>query len=384
MSLTFPRAALFAGLRDAARRPPPVVLAGPPGAGKTSMLLRLRDALRTEGGRPVFLDVMGAASSPEHFVRAALDALPADLDGRAGVQRAEAQRLLAAGRDEEEAAVRAVFAVWASAETAGGRPVVLLLDEITEIRALAYFPGLREIDEPGGAALRARRGPTVLATSFPTAARRYWPDLSVVAVPPLTADEMRPELRAAGLRTDPDVVLRVTGGWPRHVKVIVDGLLAGRDVATAWSEGMAPGGPLEQACRHTYETLLLRSRGYGMSKAVLGAVAAEEGLNLTALVGRLGRTPGAVRDYLGWLLAVDALKATRKRYAYVDTLVRVWVRLYCRGVVPAADEIAAAGRELMDAAPAAVTRAASDAGGDVQPEPAPMPPSRQEGLIEID
>ena len=71
---------------------------------------------------------------------------------------------------------------------------------------------------------------------------------------------------------------------------------------------MAPGGRLERLCRHTYETLLLRSRGYGMSKAVLGAVAEEEGLNLTALVARLGRTPGAVRDYLGWLLGVDALR----------------------------------------------------------------------------
>ena len=81
---------------------------------------------------------------------------------------------------------------------------------------------------------------------------------------------------------------------------------------------MAEGGRLEAACRHTYETLLLRSRGYGMSKAVLEAVAQEEGLNLTALVGRLGRTPGAIRDYLLWLLGVDALRMVRKRYFYVD------------------------------------------------------------------
>ena len=81
---------------------------------------------------------------------------------------------------------------------------------------------------------------------------------------------------------------------------------------------MARGGRLERLCRHTYETLLLRSRGYGMSKAVLGAVAEEEGLNLTALVGRLGRSPGAIRDYLGWLLGVDALRMVGKRYFYVD------------------------------------------------------------------
>ena len=97
---------------------------------------------------------------------------------------------------------------------------------------------------------------------------------------------------------------------------------------------MARGGRLERLCRHTYETLLLRSRGYGMSKAVLGAVAEEEGLNLTALVGRLGRSPGAIRDYLGWLLGVDALRMVGKRYFYVDGLVRWWVRLHGGGVIP--------------------------------------------------
>lgn len=286
--------------------------------------------------------------------------------------------------------MRAVLVAWAAAETAGGRPMVLLLDEVTEIRALAYFPGLREIDEPFGAALRARRAPTVLATSFPGSARRYWPDVPVLAIPPLAADEIRPELRTSGLRTDPDLLLRVTFGWPRYVRIVVDALLGGRDVVGAWNEAMAPGSALEQACRHTYETLLLRSRGYGMSKAVLAAVAAEEGLNLTALVGRLGRTPGAVRDYLGWLLAVDALKMVRKRYSYVDGLLRTWVRLYCRGVVPGADEIAAAGQALVDAP--AVEEAPARRGGSgrtsdtivpVAP-PAPAPAPREESLIDID
>jgi hypothetical protein len=380
MSLTFPRTSVFAAVREAARRPPPVLLTGPPGAGKTSLLVRLRDALRTEGARPVLLDLMGAASSPEGFARAVLAALPVDLDGRAASTRAELERLVASGREHEEAAVRAVFALWSVLETAGGRPVALLLDEVTEIRALAYFPGLREVHEPFGAALRLRRGPTVLATSFPTAARRHWPDLGVVAVPPLAADEIRPELRTAGLRSDPELIVRVTFGWPRYVRVIVDGLVAGRDVLAAWTEAMMPGGPLEQACRHTYETLLLRSRGYGMSKAVLDAVAAEEGLNLTALFGRLGRTPGAVRDYLGWLLAVDALKATRKRYAYVDGLLRVWVRLYCRGAVPGAEEIAAAGRALMEAPAETGTRATAE---ETERTVVPSMP-REERLIEID
>jgi hypothetical protein len=130
---------------------------------------------------------------------------------------------------------------------------------------------------------------------------------------------------------------------------------------------------MESACRHTYESLLLRSRGYGMSKAVLAAVAHDEGLNLTALVPRLGRTPGAVRDYLGWLVGVDALRMVKKRYSYVDGMVRWWVRLHGRGTPAAEAEIRAAAQEMAggrDAAPP-----------EVEPAPAPAP-ARGERLID--
>ena len=83
-----------------------------------------------------------------------------------------------------------------------------------------------------------------------------------------------------------------------------------------------------------------------MSKAVLAAVAQEEGLNLTALVARLGRTPGAVRDYLGWLVGVDALRMVKKRYVYVDGMVRWWVRLHGRGTPAAEADIRAAAEQM--------------------------------------
>jgi hypothetical protein len=131
---------------------------------------------------------------------------------------------------------------------------------------------------------------------------------------------------------------------------------------------MALGGRLETACRHTYETLLLRSRGYGICKAVLAAVAEEEGLNLTALVSRVGRTAGATRDYLGWLVGVDALRVAQKRYFYVDGLVRWWVRLHARGTPATPAELSEAAGEVLSTADVA--------------EPAPV--ARRETLIEID
>ena len=121
----------------------------------------------------------------------------------------------------------------------------------------------------------------------------------------------------------------------------------------------------------------------------LEAVAREEGLNLTALVARLGRTPGATRDYLQWLVGVDALRMVKKRYVYVDGLLRVWVRLHARGIPPSPHEIEEAGRELLARDQPAVTSAAVR-----EPAPVPEPPSeeptppttpaRRDTLIEID
>jgi hypothetical protein len=142
---------------------------------------------------------------------------------------------------------------------------------------------------------------------------------------------------------------------------------------------MAPGGRLESAARHTYEALLLRSRGYGMSKAVLAAVADEEGMNLTALVARLGRSPGAIRDYLGWLLDVDVLRSVKKRYHYVDGMVCAWVRLHGRGRPATHAELAAAARAA--ASGALGTAPASPLAAEAEEEALT---ARRDHLMEID
>jgi hypothetical protein len=169
-------------------------------------------------------------------------------------------------------------------------------------------------------------------------------------------------------------------GWPRYLRVLLERHADGGAIQDVWVQEMEAGGRLEAACRHTYESLLLRSRGYGISKAVLAAVAEEEGLNLTALVGRIGRTPGAVRDYLQWLVGVDALRMQRKRYYYVDGLLRLWVRLHARGVPASARELrAAAAQALADSANAPRVEAPP-----VEEAESPRPAPRHESLMEID
>jgi hypothetical protein len=364
---------------------PPVLLTGPPGAGKTTLLLRLADELAREGWLPVYLDLMAAAASPDRMVSAALQALPAEAFGRHLPRATELRRLAGAGREHAKDAVLALFALWASLSDAGGRPVVLLFDDATEIRSLAYFKGLRDVHEPFLAALAERRGGTVLATSFPTQARRLWAGLETLPLPPLGLAPLRTALAAIGRAAEIETLARLTFGWPRYVRILVERAAESGSVRAAWIAEMARGGRLEQACRYTYEALLLRSRGYGMSKAVLAAVAREEGLNLTALVPRLGRTPGAVRDYLQWLVDVDALRMVKKRYHYVDGLVATWVRLHATGVPPRGDDLERAGSELIgegdEREPVAIARQAAEP--ETEPTAAALP-RRPENLIEID
>jgi len=345
----FPRCEASA-LAEHALHAAPILVTGPPGAGKTTLLLETAQALRSRGWEPAYLDLMGAASSPERFVRSAIQALST---GVRQERAADIARILAhaeGGKDHAADGVRALFALWSSLDTAGGRPIVLILDEATEIRSLAYFAGLREVDAPFLSALTARTRGTILATSMPTAARRLWPALAALPLEPVQARDVEHSLSSAGLGVDAGRLAAAGFGLPCYMDALLEAIRASGDVEGAWMAGMARGGRLERLCRHTYETLLLRSRGYGMSKAVLGAVADEEGLNLTALVARLGRSPGAIRDYLGWLLGVDALRMVGKRYFYVDGLVRWWVRLHGSGIIPSDAQIEGAAREVFSGA----------------------------------
>jgi hypothetical protein len=253
-----PRPDLAAALVARVKTGGTFLLTGPPGSGKTTLLQEAVGILAREGWAPVYLDLMGAASSPERFVAAALAALPAEWFGSRLAQATEIRRLAAAGRAHGAEAVEALFALWASSGEATGRPVALLLDEATEIRSLAYFAGLREVHKLLQSALDARRRGTLLATSYPTHARRLWPRLESLDTPALTPAEL------AGTVSDPsarDALLRASFGWPRYLRILLDRQADGGWLGDTWAEEMTAGGRLEAACRHTYECLLLRSRG---------------------------------------------------------------------------------------------------------------------------
>ncbi|MGE0453843.1 MAG: ATP-binding protein [Vicinamibacteria bacterium] len=375
-----PRPALLAALRERALRPAPLLLAGPPGAGKTTLLAWLAGELERQGAAPVYLDLFGAASSPAAFVEAALDALPA---GRFAERLGEAQALrslAAAGRAQAAEAVLGVLRLLAALEASDGRPVVLLLDEPTEIRSLAYFKGLREVQAALADALSRRRSGTVVATSFPTQSTAFLP-FERQDVAPLSAAEIGAVVPGPRGRD----LLRGSFGWAYAVRALAE---TGGDVRAAWQHEMQQGGRLEAACRGTYESLLLRSRGYGMSKALLAQVALREGQNLTELYRRVRRSPGATRDYLGWLLGVDVLRSERKRYFFSDGLLRLWLLLHCRGRLARARDVEQAAEALFapaGAAEAALPEAPEAVGAGAARELAAAADRlRRDSLIEID
>jgi len=233
-----PRPYLEAQLRARVEAGPAFLFGGPPGAGKTTLLLGLAHELEADGWACLYLDLMGAASSPDRFVLSALDALPAERFGDRLREATEIRRLVASGRPQHAQAVRAVLALWGTLDRAGGRPVALLLDEATEIRSLAYFPGLREVDRLLVAALGARPRATVLATSFPTLADKCF-GLPLLEAPPLTLADIAGALPRGPTAED---LVRASFGWARYVRVLLERVRGGVPLADAWAEEMAKGG----------------------------------------------------------------------------------------------------------------------------------------------
>jgi hypothetical protein len=306
------------------------VLLGPCGSGRTRALQRLRDGL--PAGACQYIDVERVMASPEQFLgRVIADSLlswPAPPGPPAGPRDAYDQAL----------------AYFTAARATDGGPATFLLDEALELRLFESFPGLSDVLAETLDALAQSGNRFVLATKFETRALRALrraPDrYLVVHAEPLPAAGIAADLlQTPGLRSDEAedtarIVLALTDGRAAYVAAILGALAAApagaRDPVAALAGLLSPDGALHARCRYSFEMRLHRARGYGALKAVLGILADEEPLTLTEIAGRVRRTPGSTRDYLGWLEDVDLVCARRKRYAFADPLLRVWVRLNSR------------------------------------------------------
>jgi hypothetical protein len=361
------------------------VIPGGCGTGRTSMLQRLRD--RIGRGAAQYVDVERCATTPERFLQAVIGSSPFPWHA--------ADR--APGNARE--AFDALLSFFNSARAPGGTPCTFLLDEVLELRTFESFPGLRHVLRDLLQSLSASQNHFVLTTRYLARTHRLLRDATsrfeVMHLPPLSPLEITNLLAPAfnGYEQTPtddrDYLVRmvqgVTDGRTMYVRAIGDmmGQMGrGSDPISALSALLAPGNVLERWCRFCYELRLHRARGYGALKAILDILAEEEPLTLTEISLRLHRTPGSTKDYLSWLEDVDLVASRQKRYSFTDPLLRLWVRLHCRPMPPAEEDVA------LEVQRYALTRAP-------QREPAPAlayagaidatPEERKNwGIIEID
>ena len=333
----------------------PVVLGGC-GSGRTSLLLRLRDLIGRSQAQ--YVDVERIATTPERFLQALRESSPFASSAGSAPQ---------AGARE---AFDASLAFLDAARAPAAAPATFLIDEFLELRTFESFPGLRTVLRDLIGALAAGGNRFVLTSRYAGRAMRLLRDapsqFEIIPVAPLTAAEVRATLPGAhdddhvrGL-SDRDgtedeverrrdelarVVHALADGRPSYVRAIAETATetaprGDADPISALAALLAPGGQLAQTCRFCYELRLHRARGYGALKAILEVLAQQEPLTLTEIAQRLHRTPGSTKDYLSWLEDVDLIASHQKRYSFADPMLRLWVRLHCRAVPPADEDIA--------------------------------------------
>jgi hypothetical protein len=357
------------------------VLLGGCGSGRTSLLLRLRDAIGRSHCQ--YVDVERVTTTPERLLQALVESspFPAPPYGPRPVGEASA-------RD----ALDATLALLNTSRAPGGGAATFLLDELLELRTFESFPGLRSVMRDLVDALSSSPNRFVLTTRYVTRAHRLLRDapahFEVIHVPSLSAGEVGTALDRAGAPAgDVDLaraVQALADGRPAYVTALGETLAAtarhgATDAISALAALMSPGAALWSACRFSYELRLHRARGYGALKAILDVLSVEEPLTLTEIATRLKRTPGSTKDYLSWLEDVDLVTVRQKRYSFSDPLLRLWVRLHCRPTPPSEEQV---GREVQTYAVARLP----------QPEPAMAVAGGHEdedraktwGIIEID
>ena len=369
------RAAFASSLAEEVSSGTKALLLAPLGAGKTHTLRSVRDALRERSTPVVFTDLFTSASTPEHLLETLAEALIPVMEKDA----AEIRELVAdSGRDRHRSSQMLLRLFDLIARHPADRPFAWLVDEATEIRSLAYFPELGKVEEPFARAIGAVRG-AILTSSYLGLAADLFPGFEKRALPGLTSRDLE---SVPSLRSDGDAVaaaIAVTGGGAATLLPLANDMRESRDVERSLVRLLRPGGALELVCRRHYEVLLLRSRGYAVAKRAAEVVAGARDQRLTDLFPAIGRTAGASRQYLRWLVEVGLLTQVKKRYDFADPVVGLWAELYLgRADQPVDREIEAA------VAARLVPESLDEAPGGEAPEPVELPKRRADRFEEID
>ena len=357
----------------------PVIIGGC-GSGRTSLLLRLRELIGP--GSAQYVDLEGIATTPERCADAIRRASPFPPATHA-----------APIQEDARAAFERLLSHLDGSRAPGHEPATFLLDEFLEFRTFENFPGLRHVIRDFITRIGESRNRFVLTSRYSARTLRVLRDapsrFEVIQLAPLSVSEVQTGCgngTSAWHGRDGDdraaAIQALSAGRATYASALsreLDNAGTGRiDPISALVSLMAPGGVIACRCRQAYELRLHRARGYGALKAILSVLAEQEGLTLTEIAQRLRRTPGSTKDYLSWLEDVDLVVSTRKRYAFEDPILRLFVRLYAQPAPPTDDDVA---REVHEFAMARLPQ--------TQPEPvlagaATGTDDRSWGIIEID
>ncbi len=364
----------------------PVVLGGC-GMGRTSLLRRVQHTVGADLAQ--YLDLGACATTPEQCLHAVT-----------GVTRFTAPEITPSlGLASGHAAFTSLMGFLDRATAAGGAPATFLVDEWLELRTFESFPGLRHVQREAINRLATSSNRFVLASRFTSRMHRLLRDaparFEVVHTPRLSVHDVQ-ALALARNAGSPEWAARIapsiaalSGGRVAYAMALLDALSTpstSDDVIAVFTRLIGPAGRLTALARFSYELRLHRARGYGALKAILGILAQDEPLTLTEISLRLRRTPGSTKDYLSWLEDVDLLAVERKRYAFEDPLLRLFVRLYGRATPATDDEI----RREVEQYAAARTTTAPEPVAPAALEPAVAAAdraadgARDSGIIEID
>jgi hypothetical protein len=230
----------------------------------------------------------------------------------------------------------------------------------------------------------------VIATSsYPALAKDLFPSIETLDLPGLTATDLETPATFQAERGAIAEAISLTRGFAATLLPLAAEVHESRDAVGSLARLLRPGAPLELCCRRHYEVMLLRSRGYAVSKRAAEVVAGAGGQRLTDLFPSIGRTAGASRQYLRWLVEVGLLTQIRKRYDFADPVLGIWAALYLgRPAHPSEAEIRAAVEARLEKAQEPATGSTSEPDVDdesdheVPEEPAPK--KRIDRFEEID
>jgi hypothetical protein len=315
MRFELPRAQVLEAVERELESTPVLLLTAPRGGGKSHLLKRLFDRARSRGTASALVQLEPVSGSPE-ILDSELTQLAGSILGRAA----------ASGTPAFDCILRRLRQRRADS--------ILFLDDVTEIRTLSYYPGVEEPLHKFLAAVESGAR-AVLTSRFSYWMGRRFPELPARSIPRVSSSE----LAEAGA-SEAELVAKVSGGIAVHAVCLAESLEDGAgSIERALQRELFPGGRIEAECRATLSELLHRARGYGACKTVLHVLSDEEGLKLTEVARRVDRTPGSTRDYLRWLEEVDLIASRDKRYYFVDPLLRLWTRIYSRGIPPGDEDL---------------------------------------------